>query len=273
MSQRAGCIVLALILLAGAGLLAHWIGRARETKARQECASNLKQLALAVHNHHDVYRSLPRGTVPNPNLPVEKRLSWLVAALPFLEGSRFYVDYDKAWDEGQNRVPQVGDMEETRKWLMGNSPLFLCPLNSSRAPEDRPGLTHYVGIAGVGENAPQLARQDRRCGVFGYDRKITFQDITDGRETTMLAVETMKDNGPWNAAGWPTLRGLVPPRRPYLGGEGQFSSRHAHRSGFATNVAFLDASVRPLTPTIADDVFEALATIAGGETVGSLPDE
>jgi prepilin-type processing-associated H-X9-DG protein len=56
--------------------------------------------------------------------------------------------------------------------------------------------------------------------------------------------------------------GLPVPARGLKGG--QFASLH----GAVTNVAFADASVRPLSAAVSPKVLDALATVAGGEEVG-----
>ena len=80
-----------------------------------------------------------------------------------------------------------------------------------------PGVTHYVGIAGVGEEAAQLPTDHPRAGIFGYDRKVSHENIKDGLSLTMTVVETATANGPWTAGGRATVRGLDPNDPPYLG--------------------------------------------------------
>jgi prepilin-type processing-associated H-X9-DG protein len=126
-----------------------------------------------------------------------------------------------------------------------------------------PGPMHYVGIAGVGADAPSLATGHPRDGIFGYDRQTRMVDIADGTSTTMMLAETTFANGPWTAGGPATVRGLDQGRQPYLGLGRQFGG--AHPGG--AMVAFADGSVRFLPETIAPTVFEAIATIAGGEVI------
>ncbi len=58
----------------------------RRAAERAQCLSNLRQMAIAIQDYGDSHEaSLPVGTVANPQLKPDQRLSWIVAILPFLE--------------------------------------------------------------------------------------------------------------------------------------------------------------------------------------------
>ena len=155
------------------------------------------------------------------------------------------------------------DAEENRGAAEYASYIFLCPSH----PNVSESLSHYVGIAGLGDDAPFLTLEDRRVGAFGYKRKISHSDISDGLASTVCVAETANGNGPWVAAGPSTARPLDTSGSPYLGPNGQFNSHHV-----TMNLAFFDGSVRSFRATLDRRIFEALATIQGGEGV-ELPQE
>jgi hypothetical protein len=100
--------------------------------------------------------------------------------------------------------------------------------------------------------------------MFGYDRPIHLEDITDGTGKTLLVVESTLNNGMWTAGGESTARGLANPNHtPYGGKKGQFRNEHSQ----SINVSFVNGSIRSLSADINPRVFEAMATIADGDLV------
>jgi prepilin-type processing-associated H-X9-DG protein len=222
------------------------------------------QIGLALCYYETAYATFPSGTMANLKLPPEKRLSWIVSILPYLEGGGPWLfDYDKAWDEGRNRLILRGEKETDRVHLTENIRFFRCPAGHHSVNSAGQGLTTYVGVAGLGADAPELPTGDRRAGLFGYQRATTRDQVKDGLSSTMCVIESTLGIGPWKAGGPMTLRGLVPTRQPYIGTNGQFGG--THRGG--CTVLFADGSARFVRDTVDPTIFEALSTIAGGEKV------
>ena len=275
--------VVTLLVLIGGSLLVAFILRARHTANRIACHNNLRQIGVALHNYHDTKGRLPSGTKPADVLAPEQRLSWQFELVPYIEAWM-----DPAWQRAHKS--SRWDIEENRQVVSMPIRIYLCPSNANQATPGSPGLAHYVGVAGVGEDAALLPRDDARAGVFGYENcpgqhswasmGVRMEDIKDGLTSTMMVVETTWQNGPWAAGGPATVRGLDPERQPYLGENCQFGGLHraaaAESSWFShpqvTNILFADASVRFVTSAIEPRIFEAMATIAGGEEIGEIGD-
>jgi prepilin-type processing-associated H-X9-DG protein len=117
----------------------------------------------------------------------------------------------------------------------------------------------YVGIAWWG-SSPSLPRRCLRGRPADPPR-----DNNNGTSVMMYPAETTRGHSPWTACGPSSVRGMDPPTRPYLGPGRSFGGYH--RDG--VNVAFADGSLHFLRDTIAPAVFQALATIAGVESLAA----
>ncbi len=77
--MKRGCLVGEMVLLGLAGVwIVREVGEAREAARRSQCVGHLKWITVAFYNYHDVYGTFPPGTIPNPGLPPERRLGWVV---------------------------------------------------------------------------------------------------------------------------------------------------------------------------------------------------
>jgi prepilin-type processing-associated H-X9-DG protein len=228
------------------------------TNCRIHCASNLRNVVLGVLSYENREGHFPSGTWPNPSLPPEKRLSWYAAILPDLDDPelREMLHGDRSWDDPSNE--NVGNV------TIG---VLRCP-DRARPPVEVPMPTPFVGIAGLGTDAPFLPKGHPRAGVFGYDRQTALADIKDGAAYTMVVTESWRVRDSWLAGGPATVRGLDTADLPYIGTGRQFGGLH-RTSG--ANVAFADGAVRFISDSIDPRVFEAISTIAGGEAVS--PDD
>jgi hypothetical protein len=243
----AGAFVGAPVMVA---LLLPAVQAAREAARRTESKNHIKQLLLAMHNYHDVHKSFPQGTHPNPGLKPDKRLSWQTDLLPFLEYKPIYdlIDFKKAWDDPANKMAV-------------DSPLALF-INPSLGPQRANGfpVTEYVGMAGVGADGPMLPVTSPRAGVFAYDRVTRLDDIKDGTSNTIAISECNKDLGSWAAGGRATIRSLT--KKPYIDGPDGLGG---HPEGCV--MGFADGSVRFISKSIDAQTLEALMTINGHEPI------
>ena len=216
-----GQMMVAVALLATLAAMSVFIQRSSEAAQRSVVRATPPLIGLGLMNYSAHYDSFPAGTIANDRLPPERRLSWLVAAWSFFDQWFWLLDPSEPWDAATNR-PTRGRGVGEEPQAVGRLPLLTCPAAAGAADEHMPGWTWYVGVAGVGLDAPELPDEHPRAGVFGYDRQTRAADIRDGPSTTMMLAETASANGPWTAGRPATVRGLDPGRRPYVGRRRQF---------------------------------------------------
>src|SRR5258707_3617923 len=75
-------VVVSAIIAILIGLLLPAVQKTREAAARIQCANNLKQLGLALHNYHDSNDVFPPGV--SSKSPAF-RMTWLARLLPYIE--------------------------------------------------------------------------------------------------------------------------------------------------------------------------------------------
>jgi prepilin-type N-terminal cleavage/methylation domain-containing protein/prepilin-type processing-associated H-X9-DG protein len=81
-------------------LLLPAVQKIREAANRISCTNNLKQMGLALHNYHDVYKKFPYGADDNYRDTAGNdysSLPWGVMILPFLEQDNLYRKFNTRW--------------------------------------------------------------------------------------------------------------------------------------------------------------------------------
>ena len=242
----------------------------------------IHELARAGANYPNQHaRAFPPGALTardeafgtRGNLPLEYRISFLRELLPYFDDDRYrqlytQIDPAKPWHDPQNLkaarvlVPQ---------FLHPAAPPYYGPA-MAEGREVRLALTHFVGMAGVGPDAPFYRKDDPRAGIFGdpaYRPPTTLDDIRDGTSNTILMIQVdSRLAGPWIQGGGSTMRGTslsgTDVGRPY----GFLAPPHNGQPG--TFVVMADGSVRFLTRNISPEIFKALCTMAGGENLPAL---
>ena len=188
-------IVIAIIaLLIGLTLAA--VQRVRMSAARAKCANQLRQIALALHHHHDVHLAFPPGVSNFDGKSPQPFMSWLTRLLPYLEQDALWRQSLAAFDKEKffENPPHTA--------ILGTRiDLFVCPTDPfTPRPADFDDIsaahTNYLGVSGA-----DLYSRD---GILHADSRVTFASITDGPSNTLMVGERGISNPifGWWYAGW-----------------------------------------------------------------------
>jgi prepilin-type N-terminal cleavage/methylation domain-containing protein/prepilin-type processing-associated H-X9-DG protein len=224
-------VVIAIIALLIA-LLVPAVQKVREAAARAGCQNNLKQIGLAMHNHHDTKGTLPPGGMQSGPNGTKCYSTWAIEILPYVEQGSLYAQYDQLLfnsDAKNNLVGQqpvttyqcpsdllAGKLEQPasgpgsgQQWMHGSYRANSGMGNSNNAetawdtfePDLWPNNTlnqsfrgplHGTATAYNGVPAQTAASGGVSVSVMGGPEK--FIRITDGLSNTIMAGEfTLSD--------------------------------------------------------------------------------
>lgn len=289
-------LVVVAIIAVLIGLTLPAVQKVRAAADRVRCASNLRQLGLALHSYHDTAASFPPGhAARNNRMP---QAAWPVFLLPYIEQDALSGQTVSAFQTNPNPFatpPHFAAGVHQR--------LFVCPSDyrvqgpallerfnwATRRLESRPtALLSYLGVQGT----------DRKHhdGMLFDGSKVRFASVEDGTSNTLFLGERPPSAslflGWWytgigtdlkgtadsvlgvrelaTRGGWDTGCNLAP--NHFV--DGRFDGRcdHLHfwspHSG-GGHFLFVDGSVHFLSYS-ADSILPALATRAGGE-IANVP--
>jgi prepilin-type N-terminal cleavage/methylation domain-containing protein len=188
-------------------LLLPAVQAAREAARRMQCANNMKQIGLALHNYMAAYNAFPPGEWL---LNATQRANgggggtagnWATAILAYLELQTLYDQLDPNWPFYFSPNP-VGPAKHQAALcaVVGG---YLCPSSghSSRfnyyptktaSPEGYSlndfGMLEYVGIAGS-DRYDLPAKTPAKGGTLYFNGAVATADIRDGLANTMIVGE------------------------------------------------------------------------------------
>jgi prepilin-type N-terminal cleavage/methylation domain-containing protein len=162
-------------------LLLPAVQAARESARRSSCANNLRQIGIALQNHHAARKTFPMGR----GTPFPYVFSVHSYLLPFLEEQELRNLIDPT-------TPPLtfGANSGAKNALAANTliPLFLCPSDRGSITESTFGPNNYV--ANVGSGLVQAGFIKLADCVFFDGSRISMRHITDGSAFTVAFSES-----------------------------------------------------------------------------------
>jgi hypothetical protein len=234
-------VVLVVVLIGGISLflcsgvlialLLPAVQAAREAARRQSCGNNLKQIGLALHNYHDVYKSFPPAfTVDAEGKPLH---SWRTLILPFLGQQALYsqIDLNEPWDSPKNR-------------MFHNTVIaaFHCPSQPAGSAE-----CSYMAV--VGPNT-----------MFPGSTAVSLANVTDGTSNTLAIVEVRGA-----AVSWMAPVDLDLSKMQFAPNASSNEMGSFHPGGF--QAVLCDGSVRFISQGLDPQSLRALTTINDGQII------
>jgi prepilin-type N-terminal cleavage/methylation domain-containing protein len=200
-------VVIAIIAVL-IGLLLPAVQKVREAAARIQCANNLKQLIVGLHNYHATVGVLPPAYTNKPASAGDyiPGWGWGTLVLPYVEQQNLYTLLDpvnRTFGDGAN--PALPTSATKIKLV-----LFRCP--SDTGPDTNPerldhGMANYRAVAGAITMTVFITNQDMG-GVMFQNSRIKFEQISDGTSNTLCLGECMFDQSVGKrAAIWPGMSG------------------------------------------------------------------
>ena len=281
-------VVIAIIAVL-VGLLLPAVQKTREAAARLKCTNNLKQIGVAMHNHHSAQGAFPVGfnsrTLATNGDGLGPGWGWAAYLLPYVEQDTLHKRIDFSRD-----IADPFHAQARTTSLKG----FLCPSDSPASLTFTTGGTpcdvafaNYVGVGGIYE---VTGNPDANTGVLLRNQSFRATDITDGTSSTLMVSERQSRRSPMTTWTGAVTNSINPPINPGYENEGPPTlvltnlgepadartpnnpldhvedASSFHIGG--VNALFCDGSVRFIRNSINPSTWSGLGTRSGGEVLG-----
>lgn len=220
-----------------------------DASADDNTEQRLAKLGRRLLDFEQKFGEFPPGVVRQPRQESAGAWSWQsrLAAADSPAGVPVNFPPLQAWnDPAQERF--------VRRQL----PEFINPGLEQLVGEQGYPTTHFVGVGGVGADAPALPVEHPRAGMFGEQRATKLADVRDGLSNTFAVMGIESRLGSWAEGGLATVRPLT--AEPYLHGPDGFGTG----SPGEMLVLMADGSVRAVAADTDPRLMRRMAAIADG---------
>jgi len=232
-SHRGFTLVELLVVIAIIGvlvaLLLPAVQAAREAARRTQCGNQVKQIALAMHNYHDSFGSLPSGGISANTMSATNwctggggssalgysQAAWTALILPYLEASALYesINFKATFISIADRGHDGGPNDAAWNLPM---PMYQCPSDPNSGAQVN--NLNYFGVQGGGTSSDAACKNSAgnrywmTNGMIFHNSEMRFANATDGTSNTYLIGETkyqsLKAGNPsqhygWASSDWP----------------------------------------------------------------------
>lgn len=173
------------------GMLLPAVQSAREAARRMTCNNQMRQIGIAMHNHHSAMNELPPGSVARrfDDVPATPhtfyRWSALAKLSPFLENTAIFERLNLERPLYTVTFALDSTHTETVRTIV---PLFLCPSDRAERLHSSFGPTNYAVCTGSGIGGGTPLDTD---GVFYVNSETHLADIEDGTSNTVAMSESI----------------------------------------------------------------------------------
>lgn len=301
-------VVIAIIAILIA-LLLPAVQQAREAARRSQCKNNLKQLALGLHNYHDVYRSFPPGGITlGPCCGTRSGTNWAISILPFVDQTPLYDVYDFNFDGLQGRNDNASFNQSIR---LARLTVHMCPSDPNAGTVNRPEsgrgsglqyrMTSYRGVGGKtngrgwwdNEQWTGIGQPTWKGVLHAIGRRGLFPErmatVTDGTSQTLMIGEMATKTRPRRGTFWAYTytsynRSDVTVNQPRtlindynrcvsIGGTGGSNACKRGWGSFhasSLHFALVDGSVRLISTNVNMNTLANMASVGDGDSVGAF---
>lgn len=237
------------------GMLLPAVQQVREAARRISCGNHLRQIGIALNNHHSSFAKFPVGGLEfrGPLDPDGRQIAWSAFLLPFIEQSNVHrqIDFSKGFDSLENQVAAAALID-----------IYVCPSSArgSQLSEGR-GPCDYGGIFGERISSPNNPPK----GLLVYDKSFSFRDIRDGSSNTLIVAEDSDfSDGQWINGRNIFDQAFAINQAPSF--ENDIRSQHPG----GANGVYADGHVQFLSENMPLATLAAICTRDGGEVVGEF---